>query len=184
MDILDKIKNAFWYSHPWNKKTIQNNLDKFIELIRYNSDILLKIVSDFRTAHMNIIAWMIAFLWFINKDWIQDDLHFKYWVISLLIFIAISVIAILISFYYDAFTIKSHMNYLGKYVKISKEHKNQIMKFEFNKDQAESMNKKLSEFKAPSYPFIWYIVNILYLITWIVLIYGLYNIIMYYIWMI
>jgi len=184
MEIWNKVLNAFWYSHPWNKKTIQNNLDKFIELIRYDSDILLKIVSDFRTAHMNIIAWMIAFLWLINKDWIQNDMHFKYWVISLLIFIAISIIAILLSFYYDAFTIKSQMKYLSKYVKISKEHKDQVIKFEFDKEKANDMNKKLSEFKAPTYPIIWFIVNILYFITWVILIYGLYNIILYYIWMI
>lgn len=180
MKTWDKIKNFFWYSHPWNKKTIQNNLEKYIELVRYNSDILLKIVSDFRTAHMNIIAWMIAFLWFINKDWMKNDIHFKYWVIALLIFIAMSIITILISFYYDAYTLKSIMRYLIKYVKISKEHKNQILKFEFDKEKADDMNKKLSEFKAPSYPFIWYIVNTLYFVTWIILIYGLYNIIIYY----
>lgn len=118
---MEKIKNIFWYSHPWNKKTIQSNLEKFIELLRYNTDILLKIISDFRTAHMNIIAWMIAFLWFINKDWIQDDIHFKYWVIALLIFISSSIVVILMSFYYDTYSIKSNMNYLSKYVKISRE---------------------------------------------------------------
>lgn len=184
MNFWNKFLNVFWYSHSWNKKTIQNNLDKFIELLKYNSDILLKIVSDFRIAHMNIIAWMIAFLWFINKDWIKNDIHFKYWVIALLIFIAMSIITILISFYYDAYSIKSIMKYLSNYVKISKESKNEIIKFEFNKEKAEVMNKKLSEFKAPSYPIIWFIVNILYLTTWIVLIYGLFNIILYYIWMI
>jgi len=180
----NKLLNAFWYSHPWNKKTIQSNLEKFIELLRYNTDILLKIISDFRTAHMNIIAWMIAFLWFINKDWIQNDIHFKYWVIALLIFIASSIVVILMSFYYDTYSIKSNMNYLSKYVKISKQHKDEILKFDFDKDKAEDMNKKLSEFKAPTYPIIWFIVNILYFITWLILIYGLYNIIMYYIWMI
>lgn len=184
MKLWNKIKNIFWYSHPWNKKTIQSNLEKFIELLRYNTDILLKIISDFRSAHMNIIAWMIAFLWFINKDWIQDDIHFKYWVIALLIFIASSIVVILMSFYYDTYSIKSNMNYLSKYVKISKQHKDEILKFDFDKDKAEDMNKKLSEFQAPSYPVIWFIVNILYFVTWIILIYGLYNIILYYIWMI
>jgi hypothetical protein len=55
------------------------------------------------------------------------------------------------SFYYDTYSIKSNMNYLSKYVKISKQHKDEILKFDFDKDKAEYMNKKLSEFKAQSY---------------------------------
>ena len=111
MSFWNKFKNAFWYSHFLNKKTIQNNIDQYLNLIRYNTDILVKVVSDFRSAHMNIIAWIIAFLWFINKDGIKDDLHFKYWVIALLIFIAFSIVVILMSFYYDTFSIKATTKY-------------------------------------------------------------------------
>jgi len=90
--ILNKIKNAFQYSHYWNKKNFENKIVKFSESIKYYNDINIKIVSDFRTAHMNIIAWMIAFLWFINKDNIVTNLDLKYGIIALLIFIAISII--------------------------------------------------------------------------------------------
>lgn len=181
MSFWNKFINAFWYSHLWNKKTVQKNIDEYMKLIRYNTDILVKVVSDFRTAHMNIIAWMIAFLWFINKDWIQNDLNFKYWVIALLIFIAFSIVVILMSFYYDTFSIKSTTNYISKYVKISAKHKKEILTFEFDKEKADGMNKKLWEFKAPTYPAIWIVINSLYLITWGILLFGLYNIIMYYI---
>jgi hypothetical protein len=73
-------------------------------------------------------------------------------VIALLVFIAMSIITILMSFYYDAFSIRSTMKYLSKYVKISKESKDRVIKFELDKEKAENMNKQLLEFKAPSYP--------------------------------
>jgi hypothetical protein len=43
------------------------------------------------------------------------------------------------------------------------------------------MNKLLWEFNSPKYPIFWFIINILYLITWGFLLLGLYNIIFYYI---
>jgi hypothetical protein len=47
------------------------------------------------------------------------------------------------SFYYDVFSIKSTTKYISKYVKISAKHKKEILTFEFDKEKAESMNKKL-----------------------------------------
>lgn len=72
---LEKFKNAFQYSHYWNKKNFENKITKFSEAIKYQNDIHIKIVSDFRTAHMNIIAWMIAFLWSRIRymDWYLKD---------------------------------------------------------------------------------------------------------------
>ena len=182
MKLIDKLKNAFGYSHFWNKIIVENNLKIFIELAKNNSDTLLKIVSDFRTAHMNIIAWMIAFLWLINKDWVHNDIHFKYWVIALLIFIAISIVAILMSYSHDAFHLKATINYLSRYIKITKQKKDEIVQLEFDKEKADEMKQVLAEFKAPTYPKILIFINLLYVITWVTLIYGLYNIIMYYIW--
>jgi hypothetical protein len=181
MSFLDKVKNAFGYSHFWNKLIVENNLKVFIELTKNNSDNLSKIVSDFRTAHMNIIAWMIAFLWLINKDGVHNDVHFKHWVIALLIFIAISIVAILMSYYHDGFYLKTTINYLSKYIKITKQNKDEIIQLEFDKEKADQMKQVLAEFQAPTYPKIQIFINLLYFITWIVLIYGLYNIIMYYI---
>ena len=66
-------------------------------------------------------------------------------------------------------------------MKISAKHKKEVITLEFDKEKAESMNKKLWEFKAPSYPVIWIVINILYFITWGILLFGLYNIIIYYI---
>lgn len=181
MALLRKFKNAIGYSHFWNKLTVENNLKIFIELTKNNSDTLSKIVSDFRTAHMNIIAWMIAFLWLINKDWIHNDVHFKYWVIALLIFIAISIVAILMSYYHDAFHLRATINYLSKYIKITKQNKDEIVQLEFDKKKANEMNQILIDFKPPTFPWMLIFISLLYIITWITLIYGLYNIIMYYI---
>jgi hypothetical protein len=179
--ILQKIKNWFQYSHYWNKKNFENKINKFSEAIKYHNDIYIKVVSDFRSAHMNIIAWMIAFLWFINKDWIATNIDLKYWVILLLIFIWMSVISILFSYYYDSFVLWARIRYMDWYLKDFVKTKQSIENLDFTKEQALEINKKLKEYNPPKYKIASFIVFILYLLTWSILLVWLYFIIKFYI---
>lgn len=178
---LEKFKNAFQYSHYWNKKNFENKITKFSEAIKYQNDIHIKIVSDFRTAHMNIIAWMIAFLWFINKDQIATNLDLKYWIISLLIFIAISIISILFSYYYDSYVLWARIRYMNWYLKDFIKTKQDIETFDFTKEQALEINQKLKEYSPPKYKIAWIILAVLYWCTWWVLLIGLFYVIKFYI---
>lgn len=59
-NIIQKLKMLFNIRIIEIRK-IWNKITKFTEAIKYNQDIHIKIVSDFRTAHMNIIAWNDSF---------------------------------------------------------------------------------------------------------------------------
>ena len=179
--VFQKLKNAFQYSHYWNKKNFENKIIKFSEAIRYESDIKMKVVSDFRVAHMNIIAWMIAFLWFINKEPIIDDINLKYWIIALLIFIAISIVSILFSYYHDSYVLWVRIKYMDWYLRDFIKTKQNIETFDFTKEQALEINKKLKKYNPPKFKIAWIILYLLYFITWSILLVWLYYIIKFYI---
>lgn len=179
--LMRKLKNWFKYSHYLNKKKFENQISNFLEFEKAYNNIYIKVVSDFRNAHMNIIAWMIAFLWFINKDWIATNIDLKIWIILLLVFIFMSIISIVLSYYYDYFWIKAIIKYINGYIKVLSEAKQNIEKLDFTKEQALQINKKMKEFNPPKNEKIWYFIVWFTLLTWLVLLLWLFFIIKFYI---
>jgi len=177
---LNKLKNAFWYSNPINKKNIEKNRDVFIKMSQNSADDHLQILMNFRSGHMNMVAWMIAFVWLIyTTDLINTD-EIKIAFLLFLFFILFSILAILISFYTDVFHLTHNVKQFKKYVAESKKTLEEIQRLDFDKEAWEAYNELAKNIKFKNNKIIKLISNTFYIFAWICLISGLWIICFYF----
>lgn len=169
MSIKEKIKNLFQYSNIWNKKDLEYKIKVFLEQIKNQQEILIKTISDFRFAHMSLVAGIIAFLWFLNKEKVTD-FYLKWGILLLLGFVFFSIIGILVSYYYDYFILKRNIAYLKEYNDSFIKNKQQINTLDFSEEDAQQFNDKLQKFSLKDSKIAKYFIIMLYSITWLTLI--------------
>lgn len=178
--MFKKIKNLVGYSNPMNMKKIEKNRDIYLKMSQISADAHLQILMNFRCGHMNMVAWMIAFVWLIyTTDLINTD-EIKIAFLLLLFFILFSILAILISFYTDVFHLTDNVRQLKKYVAKSKKTLDDIQKLDLDKETWEAYNEFAKNIKFKDNKVIKLISNVLYILAWICLIWGLWIICFYF----
>lgn len=117
---------------------------------------------------MNLVAGIIAFLGFLNKEKV-GDFYLKWGIFLLLGFVIFSIIGILSSYYYDYYFLKRKIAYLKEYNELFIKNKQQINILDFSEEDAKQLNDKLQKFSLQENKLAKYFIIFLYSITWLTL---------------
>lgn len=140
--MFDKIWNFFSrlnYSHPFNLYNLSRLQIEQRDNLQVLFDVRMRTISDFRSAHMNIIAGLIALLWFIWKDEIMKNPEaykfFMYFIIG-------SIIYLVIWYYADVIGFRNQISIVQNNLNLNREITKKIKSFSLDKTWVEEVKEK------------------------------------------
>lgn len=140
--MFDKIWNFFSrlnYSHAFNLYKISNLQTEQKDNLKLLFEMRMKVLSDFRNAHMNIIAGLIALLGFTWKEEIiKNPDAFRFF----MYFIVGSVIYLIIWYYADIVGFRNQAQIIQYNLTLAEEVSKKIRNFGLDKNGLDDIGKK------------------------------------------
>ncbi len=163
--MLEKLKlllSRLNYSHFWNLQKFSKINDDSQDIIKIVYDTRNKVVSDFRNAHMNIVAGTIAFLGFMWKDQIvstETYWYFKYFIFG-------SILYLVVGYYIDNFFLWNELKIRSSNLMQTTQARNKIEKIKFDESEIINLRNNIQHIN-PLWRSIWnYIIWLLWVFLW------------------
>jgi len=168
------VSDRLNYSHPFNRKKFRERIEGFQGYYRERFELVQKASSEFRSAHLQVVAAVVVLVAFFGER-VEKDPRLADAAWWFMLFILISIPAVFFGYSFSIYQWHSQHAYVHKHLLRLNAAIQDIDALRLTREKSESINDELRSFKIPSPVLVPILLGLLVASSWFCCFLGAYR---------